>query len=148
MNNTLDNIFKFINAPSEPYMRAILRVDEIYRSSDQKLIFKTTNFNDQTMAFTLNLQNRYDVSMLFSSLFNQVGFNGQEEDQDIDMELKLSALIGKWTLFTTQQYVSPSTGSVYQNVRDIYLIPQDWINASSFTQMHEKSLGDKDDDEE
>lgn len=146
MNNTIDSIFKFFNTPSEPYVRAILRIDEIYRSSDQKLILKTTDFNNQTMAFTLNLQNRYDVSMLFSSLFNQVGFNGQKDGKDVDMELKLSTLIGRWTLFTTQQYTSPSTGSVYQNVRDIFLIPQDWINASTSAQTHKESLEDKNND--
>lgn len=145
--NSLDSIFKFFNAPSEPYMRAILHVDEIYRSSDQKLIFKATNYNNETTAFTLNLQNRYDVSMLFSSLFNQVGFNGQRDGNDVDMKLKLSALIGRWTLFTTQQYVNPSTESVYQNVRDIFLIPQDWINAITFAQTHEERLEDKDDNE-
>ncbi|GAJ26495.1 hypothetical protein JCM15457_1424 [Liquorilactobacillus sucicola DSM 21376 = JCM 15457] len=146
MNNTIDNIFKFLNTPSEPYVRAILRIDEIYRSSDQKLILKTTDFNNQIMAFTLNLQNRYDVSMLFSSLFNQVGFNGQKDGKDVDMELKLSALIGRWTLFTTQQYTNHSTELVYQNVRDIFLIPQDWINASTFAQTHKESLEDKNND--
>lgn len=146
MNNTIDSIFKFFNTPSAPYVRAILRIDEIYRSSDQKLILKTTDFNNQTMAFTLNLQNRYDVSMLFSSLFNQVGFNGQKDGKDVDMELKLTTLIGRWTLFTTQQYTSPSTGSVYQNVRDIFLIPHDWINASTSAQTHKESLEDKNND--
>lgn len=145
--NSLDSIFKFFNAPSEPYMREVLRVDQVYRTSDQKIILKTTDFNNQTMAFTLNLQNRYDVSMLFSSLFNQVGFNGQRDGNDVDMKLKLSALIGRWALFTTQQYTSPSTGLVYQNVRDIFLIPQDWINAITFAQTHEERLEDKDDNE-
>ncbi|WP_010497258.1 hypothetical protein [Ligilactobacillus acidipiscis] len=145
--NSLDSIFKFFNAPSEPYMRAILYVDEVYRSSDQMLILKTTDFNNQTMAFTLNLQNRYDVSMLFSSLFNQVGFNGQRDGNDVDMKLKLSALIGRWTLFTTQQYTDPNTGTVYQNVRDIFLIPQSWITTVSSAQQHEENLGDNHDDE-
>ncbi|KRN07008.1 hypothetical protein FD15_GL000572 [Liquorilactobacillus sucicola DSM 21376 = JCM 15457] len=84
--------------------------------------------------------------MLFSSLFNQVGFNGQKDGKDVDMELKLSALIGRWTLFTTQQYTNHSTELVYQNVRDIFLIPQDWINASTFAQTHKESLEDKNND--
>jgi hypothetical protein len=108
------------SAPTSPYERKLLFVNQISISQNKELIFKLQNEEGKYESVVIKLLNQYDSNMLFVSLFNQIGAVKEKGETNIGV-IDLSKMVGSWCLFTFQSF-NYGNGNAYQNVKDILII--------------------------
>lgn len=108
------------SAPTSPYERKLLFVNQISISQNKELIFKLQNEEGDNESVVIKLLNQYDSKMLFVSLFNQIGTVKEKGETNIGV-IDLSKLVGSWCLFTFQSF-NYGNGNAYQNVKDILIV--------------------------
>lgn len=113
-------IARYENIDSAPFERKIMFIKNIVMSQNQELIFTVHDHKKDQNVVTIDAKNRYNQTMIFDSLFGQIGRTDSSDGKHV-MVININELVNRWCIFSIQNYITNS-GIIFSNVKDIILL--------------------------